>query len=91
MNHLSYHLNSLHSNTIIRCEFPGFHKDVNTDSGLLESDAALLLRGSKCFARMCHLHLQGFKLHAEWRTLFKEHIPLKWMQLFPLKHQQPLT
>lgn len=62
---LSYHLNSLHSNTIIPCEFPGFHKDVITDSGLLKCEVALLLRGSKCFARMCHLHLQEIKLHAE--------------------------
>lgn len=77
MNPLSYHLNSLHSNTIISREFPGFHKDVITDSGLLERDAALLLRGSKCFARMCHVHLQEFKLHAEWRTPFKELVPLK--------------
>jgi hypothetical protein len=72
MNPLSYHLNSLHSNTFIPSEFPGFHKDVITDAGLLECDAAMLLRCSKCFAKMCHLLLQEFKLHAEWRTLFKE-------------------
>ena len=76
MNPLSYHLNSLHSNTIIPCEFPGFHRDVITDSGFLKCDAALLLRGSKCYARMCHLHLQEFKLHAEWRTLYKELVSL---------------
>lgn len=64
MNPLSYNLNSLHSNTIIPCEFPGFHEDVITDSGLMECDA-LLLSVSKCLARMCHLHLQEFKLHAE--------------------------
>lgn len=77
MNPLPYHLNSLHSNTIIPCEFPGFHKDVITDSGLVECDAALLLRGSKCFARMCHLDFQEFKLHTEWRTPFKELVSLK--------------
>jgi hypothetical protein len=77
MNPLSYHLNSLHSNTTIPCEFSGFHKDAITDYGFLECDAALLLTGSKRYARMCHLHLQEFKLHAEWRTLFKELVNLK--------------
>jgi len=91
MNPLSYHLNSLHSSTVIPCEFPGFHRDVIIDSGFLKCDAALLLRGSKCYARMCHLHLQEFKLHAEWRTLYKELVSLIWRQLFPLKHQQLLT
>jgi len=77
MNPLSYHLNSLHSNTIIPCEFPGFHKDVITDSDFLECDAALLLTGSKSYARMCHLHLQEFKLHTEWSRIFKELAHLK--------------
>lgn len=44
MNPLSYHLNSLHSSTVIPCEFPGFHRDVITDSGFLKCDAALLKR-----------------------------------------------